>query len=300
MPLRGFICPDNQQVDKEDCWQKCRMGQRCLTLPTLKKVGEQREWTGKPSTTQSINGTRLEFLKLTKDYWVYPKSRAFLLLGNEHHLMLEVAADKLNVLAEEKLHSTVTGILDLLEPDTMVADHYILSDYKCSGSYKVALAMGMIKIGKVPDPSGELYKSTGKWGKAGTPKMIDKFGINPDQADMWDWKLQQNNYRLMIEGAGFPISRMRIQATVRDGGTIVAKSRGITENIYMIPVKRLDDADVKDYFIDKSVALITAMKMEKFPEACSEQERWNGRRCKQYCEVWEHCELGRDAHVATM
>ncbi|MBC8274806.1 MAG: hypothetical protein H8E40_07555 [Chloroflexi bacterium] len=295
--LRGFICPDNQQVNKEDCWQKCRIGQRCLTLPTLVAIGTDREWSGKPSTTQCINGTRLEFLKLTKDYYIDPYDRAFALLGTRHHEMLEAVSEKLNVLSEEKLGDEVTGILDLIEPD---GDSYILSDYKTAGSYKVASAIGMIKVGKIPDPSGECYRSTGKWGKAGSPKMIDKFGINPDMANMQDWVLQLNNYRLLIESAGFPVSRIQIQATVRDGGTIVAKSRGITENIYMIPVKRLDDADVKDYFIDKSVALITAMETQQMPEPCSEQERWNGRRCKQYCEVWEHCELGQDAHMATM
>jgi len=298
MPLKGFICPDNQQVDKEDCWQKCRMEQRCLTLPTLVAIGTDREWTGKPSTTQCINGTRLEFLKLTKDYFIKPYDRAFALLGTRHHEILEAVAAKLNVLAEEKLGEEVTGILDLLEPDG--ADQFTLSDYKTAGSYKVASAIGMIKVGRIPDPSGETYRSTGKWGKAGSPKMIDRFGVNPDQANMNDWVLQLNNYRLMIESAGFPVSRMQIQATVRDGGTIVAKSRGITENIYMIPVKRLDDGEVKDYFIEKSGRLITAMQTQAIPPPCSEEERWNGRRCQSFCEVWEHCELGQEAHVATM
>ena len=297
--LKGFICPDGARVDKQECFSKCRMGQRCLTLPTLVSVGSDREWTGTPSTTQSINGTRLEFLKLTEDYYIDPFNQAFALLGTRHHGMLEVVATKLNVLTEEKLSEEVSGILDLVEPDGELADWYILTDYKTAGSYKVASAIGMIKIGKAPDPSGELYKSTGKWGKAGTPKMIDKFGISPDMANMWDWELQLNNYCLMVEAVGFPISKIRIQATVRDGGTIAAKSRGIIENIYMIPVKRLDDKEVRWYFASKADLLRTSMSTGQMPPPCSEQERWDGKRCQGYCDVWQYCDLGQEAHATT-
>jgi len=92
-----------------------------------------RIWTGKPSTTQLLNPTRMEFLKITKDYAITPQERAFALLGTQHHRRLEIIAKKIAELeAEKKLSDNInTGILDLLEPDN---GKWILTDYKTWGS----------------------------------------------------------------------------------------------------------------------------------------------------------------------
>ena len=41
--LKGFYCPDNEPIEVEDCLQKCRLGERCLTLPTLRLLSKERE-----------------------------------------------------------------------------------------------------------------------------------------------------------------------------------------------------------------------------------------------------------------
>ncbi len=243
----GFVCPDGNRVSHQQCLESCR--ERCLTLPTLASLASVREWTGVPSTTQCLNGTRMEYLKIVNDYYVNPKDRAFALLGTRHHFHLEAITRKLNVLSEEKLKGEVTGIIDLLEP-AHEPDSYILADYKTSGSYKVARAL---------------------------------------KGDMSDWELQLNNYRVMVEALGFPVSRMLIQCTVRDGGTFMARKNGLTENIYLIAVKRLDDAAVKDYFYRKSHMLIKAVESGEMPPPCSGEESWGGRRCLGYCEVAAFC-----------
>ena len=102
MPLAWFRCPDGSLVNVEDCLGEpgCRMGQRCLTQPTLQFIARDRKWTGIPSTTQLLNGTMLEFLKITQPYAVDPQNRAFALLGSIHHQRLEVVAKELKLPSE--------------------------------------------------------------------------------------------------------------------------------------------------------------------------------------------------------
>jgi hypothetical protein len=286
--LEGFICPDGQRIKTVSCLAQCRMDRRCLTLPTLHSVAWQREWKGKPSTTQCLSGTRCEMLKITKPYYIDPKDRSFALLGSRHHWKLEAVAKKLAVLPEETLEDEDTkGTFDLLEPDGV--DTYGLSDYKTAGSFKVARAMGLVSR-KVKHPT-EVYKSSGKWGKAGDPKMIDEWYIDESKIDMWDWEMQLNNYRMKVEACGFPIAWMQIQATVRDGNTRSARDNGIFENIYLIPVKRMDDEVVEEYFNRKARALIKAIDTG-FAPICEESERWGNTKCLRYCEVAEFCDHG--------
>lgn len=294
MPLKYALCRDGDHREIVECLNRCpRPDGRCLTLPTLHSVFWDREWTGTPSTTQLINGTRMEYLKLTCDYGIDPMDRAFALLGTRHHGRLDAIAKKLNVLSEEKLVGEVTGILDLLEPDEVgeIAEAYILTDYKTWGSYRVAKALGLVES-KVPDPSGEVYKSSGKWGKAGDPKMVSVWTPTITEIDLWIEELQLNNYRLMVEGLGFPVSEMALQVTVRDGHTYIAENRGVTENIYRIDVRRLEDSFVATFFNRKRTALLSALSDKKLPPPCNAKESWDGRRCKGFCDVRTFCDQG--------
>jgi len=297
MPLTRFICPDQEEREISQCLQKCpRTEGRCLSLPTLMAIADGRPWTGKPSTTQLLNGTRLAYLQITKGYSVDPFDRAFALLGSRHHHRFEVIAKKLNALSEEKLDGEVTGILDLLVPDeTITEEAYELWDYKTSGSFKVAKALGLVGR-KVPDPTGEVYKTSGKWGKAGSIKMITQYERDLLAVDMWDWEFQLNHYRIKIEAIGFPVSKMKIQATVRDGGTMVAEGRGIDQNIFVIPVARYDDRLITDYFAQKREALLSALESKQLPPPCDAKETWDGRRCEAFCDVWQFCDVGVEAH----
>jgi hypothetical protein len=286
--LEWFRCPDKEITTIKDCLSKCRLDERCLTLPTLTLMAEEREWKGIPSTTQLLNGTMYEFLKLTQPYVVDPDSRAFMLAGTKHHAGLEEFAHKLNLPAEVALNID-RDIFDLLEPGD---DGYALTDYKLWGSYRVAKALGIVEIGKQPDPTGAVYKSSGKWGKAGEPKMVPIFQQDTSKADNWEAELQLNRYRIMLEERGIKISRMQIQATVRDGGLAIAQSRGIIRNIYMIPVIQIDDSRVIDYFLHKEIDLTQALLDNKWNTPCNDKECWEGARCKGYCEVARNCPKG--------
>lgn len=290
MPLKRFICPDSEEIEITECLNKCRRPEgRCLSLPTLVEVFQSsRAWSGVPSTTQLLNGTLLAYLEITEDYPVDPRNRAFSLLGTRHHKRLEIVAKRLSEMSEK---SVGAGVLDLLTLDETSPDkgQYELWDYKTSGSFKVAKALGIVGE-EIPDPSGEVYMKTTRYHKSGEPKTITIWKRDENAIDMWEWEMQLNDYRIKAEALGFPVSKMKIQDTVRDGGTYVATNRGILENIYLIPVKRLDDDFVKKYFERKRVALLNALALKQMPSPCDAKESWEGRRCvKKYCDVFDFC-----------
>jgi len=287
MPLVGFKCPDGKTVPVEECLAGC--SHRCLTLPTLQLIANERKWSGTPSTTQLLNGTMLEFLKITKDYVVDPQDRAFALLGTRHHKKLESVAKELGLPSEIGLTDEERDVFDLIEPSE---DGWTLTDYKTWGSFRVAKALGIVEVGKVPDPSGAVYKVSGKWGKAGEPKMIPKFEQHPELADLWEAELQLNSYRLKLEEKGLGVTKMQLQITVRDGSLVVALSRGVERNIYLIEVRRLDNEEVKEYFLQKEILLKDCLEVGKCDYPCDDRECWDGARCKGYCEVAEWCPKG--------
>lgn len=286
--LEGFICPDKKKILVEDCLNKCPMGERCLTLPTLKAMSSERVWKGLPSTTQLLNGTMLEFLKLTQPYYVDPDSRTFMVAGSWHHKNLEEAGQELGLATEVAL-SIDRDIFDLLEIED---GGLVLTDYKLWGSFRVAKSLGVVEDGKMPDPSGAVYKSTGKWGKAGSPKMVAKFRLDPGKADNWEAVLQLNRYRVKLADLGIMVHRMQLQVTVRDGGLYIAKNRGVYRNTYRIPVEQVDDIMILVYFANKESSLLKALK-HGWEEPCNDQECWEGVRCGRYCDVAEFCPKGR-------
>lgn len=259
MPLRYFKCPDNATRLISLCLNECpRAEGRCLSLPTLYSIGQAREWNDIPSTTQLLNPTRMEYLKIKKTYAINPFDMAFALLGTRHHKLLEIVAKKIEgLVAEKKLSGEVTGILDLLEPING-GEEYRLIDYKTYGSYAVAKLLS--------DTNGQHERQT--------------------------LALQMNNYRIMAQGAGFNVKELKCQFTVRDGGTQSAYRNGIEYNLKMIEVPIMDDDDVTDYFISKAKALKDALANNELPPICDYAERWQGRRCKGYCDVSQFCPEG--------
>lgn len=293
MPLIGWYCPDGETTTLAECYDSCRMGERCLTLPTLMLMGQEREWNGVASTTQLIDGTMYVYLKLTQDYYSDPQDRAFMIQGTKHHAELEKVAEELGMPAEIAL-SGDRDIFDLVEFEHGVP---ILTDYKLWGSFKIAKALGIVEGGKIPSPDGAVYKSSGKWGKAGSPKMVNSWIQDPDKADNHEAELQLNRYRVMLHDMhGIKIDRMVLQVTVRDGNTFVATNRGVSKNIYRIPVQKMDDEYVRSFFMHKQYSLAQAMDNEAVPYPCDPTESWEGIRCERYCEVWEHCSKGRTIH----
>jgi len=276
----GFVCPDGFDILHKNCLKKpCRLGERCVSLPTLTKMSSVRKWTGKPSTTQLLNGTRLSMLILYKNFFVSPQSLAFSRLGTDFHASLET----FEFIMEKKFEDLKSsGTADYYDPEER-----ILWDFKTSGHFKVMKCIGMIQK-KVPDPNGAKYKKAGKGFKAGDPKMVTQWIMDSNQTDSWDWTLQLNKYRLFFESSGYPVNKMKIEVTVRDGGLRTAAMSGIKDNIYIINIQRLPDDLVINYFNKKIAALRTALAISWAP-LCHSKENWNYIRCERFCNVAEDC-----------
>ena len=293
MPAVGFICPGTtDKVAARDCFERCVQGKRCLTLATLRQIFPSYQ-SDKPASgvTSMLNGTRMEFLRRTAPYYIDPYDYVYMIRGAAAHAELEAGGEESTSLVEARFElNGVRGVIDSYE---VQEGEGILTDYKLAGSFAVARALGVVVAGKRPDPTGEIYKRSGRWGKAGEPKMVTAFKRQASAVKMLDWELQLNYYRLMIEAEGLPVDRMQIEAVVRDGNTLSARSRGLASPVYLIPVRRYDDQEVKDYFTAKRQALLEAHRTGQMPPPCAEEETWEGRRCERYCEVWEHCDAGR-------
>jgi hypothetical protein len=292
MPIVGFYCPDGHPVKLQDCFTLCRMGKRCATLSFLRLVGYDREWRG-VTPSMAGNGPRLEYLKRTRPYCVDPEDRVFAALGVGVHGKLAIGAYNDNILSEEPLKDNKTkGIPDCLEPDEEVEDAYVLTDFKTFGSYKVAKAIGIAKHTKeIPilnDGKPVLLKSGPNKGKPKTKKE-HTFTIDPSKADYLETVYQLNRYRILFEQSGFPISRMQVQACVRDGGTYVAEGRGITSNKYLIPIPYMPDHEVLAYYAFLESEIQRAMKTG-YARKCNAWESWDGRRCEDFCSVYYWCE----------
>lgn len=291
MPLEWFRCPDNELSRVEDCLKSCRMGEECQPPPYLALCAEEREWTGTPSTTQLLNGTMMSYLKLTKPYIVDPDNQAFMIHGTMSHKQLELSAKQLGMMAEFSTTFDKRNVSDLLYVNRK--KDIVMVDYKRWGSFRVAKALGIVEIGKQPDPSGEVYKKSGPWGRAGSPKMIPYFQRVESEADNWEAEMQLNRYRIMLEDIGICVDEMRVHAIVRDGGLLTARQRGVYRNTYYIPVIRLDNGYVVEYFESKKAELLECLERGAPPSLpCNSKENWDGVRCRSYCEVWNYCPKG--------
>lgn len=285
MSIKGFICPDLEVTTFENCFEKCRMSERCMSIATLKAISEQRPNDRPPSTTELLSGTCEAYLKRVEEYYINPQDRAFALMGTIHHGILESQElDLERYLIEEKLEGlNITGILDFYDKKTCT-----LIDYKNTGSFKAMKVLGMTST-LVPDPSGNVYKKSGPWGRAGTIKKVKQWYRDESLSDFGDWAKQVNLYRYLLELQGFQVKEMKLQMNIRDASTMSSRDRGIDRNIYFVDIPFIDDEIIVEYFTRKRDALVKALNEGQLPEKCSSEETWEGKKCESYCEVRHLC-----------
>jgi len=226
------------------------------------------------------------FLKLTKDYATSPDSRAYMVNGTKGHGVLESYDDECSFLEErfDGEGTDETGIADVIEIENGKA---ILADHKTSGSFKVAKCLGFY-VDK--EETGESFKSGSKKGQ---PKYRNVLKRDDSKIDRRDWALQLNKYRIEVEKRGIDIHELRIQAICRDGGTFIARSRGVFRNIYYFKIERIPDEEVIEYFKQKREGLLKALKQGYWKDICTAQENWESLKCQRYCDVAEYCSYGK-------
>lgn len=282
MPWTKFICPDKAEIQMEDCIKKCRMKEgRCVALPTLIMFQRgRRKWKGVISTTQGLNGTRLEFLRIKEDFAEAPADRAFALLGTFHHMRYQ----KLNLpdgLSEEWMEdSEGSGMFDYYDAETQE-----LYDFKTTGAYRINRWLGKFKR---EVETGEVYK----YGeKRGQPKTRQEWYLG--EPDRFDITMQLSRYSWMLMDAGFPVKKAYVQATVRDFNAMSARIYALDRAIYLIDVPLFDRETVVQFYRGKQAELLNALEKNEMPPVCTEQERWEDKRCAKYCPVWYYCDHGQ-------
>ncbi|MBM2828697.1 MAG: hypothetical protein HW408_1229 [Actinobacteria bacterium] len=293
MPWVDFECPDGGKIQIEKCLVSCRMGARCVAKPTLMLMSKRREWKGKISATQGLNGTRMEYLKITQPFSERPTDRAFALLGTFHHLKMQGVAVPESLTEEWMEDEAGTGMFDCYD-----AEEKALYDFKTCGCYKINKALGKVKEeNEVIIPDGEdgsgFYKSGARKGMAKTRKVITWSLGDPD---IFEWQMQLSRYAWMIKDAGFEVERAYVQATARDFNQQNARQYGLDRQIYIIPVEILAREVVVPFYLAKQEALLYALANKETPPPCAPKETWDGRRCAGYCPVWQYCDVGIAAH----
>lgn len=290
MPYDKFICPDGHTVKIEECLSECRLNGtsyvpcgRCLSKPTLNSISQQRKWTGIPSTTQLLKGTREAYLELTHNYAIDPRNSLFMLNGTRSHDYLEqfVTGEDL---AEIRLDDgTSTGAFDFYSTE----NGGTLFDYKLYGSWKVAKILGLYTK-RVP--TGEVYKTGAKKGQ---PKFRNEIRSGGPRHRL-DLAIQLNDYRMKIEKElQKPVANLVCEVIVRDGNTYIATQRGITSPGYLVPINKISDVWVERYMKKKAGDLVKALETKTMPPPCRHSETWGGTKCERYCNVAQFCEKGK-------
>lgn len=289
MPANQFICPNGKTIPIAHCLCHCKEHSRCMFLPTLRAIAKAANRNlPTPSVTELLSGTRETYLRKTTDYAIDPMQQVFALHGTAVHAFQEkYTAGEL--LSEERLFDSVTsGQFDLY--GKILNDHsLILGDYKITSSYKLMKVLGMYKV---DIPTGEVYKSGLKKGHPKFRKEWRTDGVR----DIFEWTVQLNYYRMLLEKQGFKVEQMEIQAMCRDYGLRIAAERNITKPIYLIPIPRISDHWLNLYMQTKATRLKEALKNKTLPPPCRSRERWNDRKCLGYCPVASVCPYGSRLH----
>ncbi len=286
MPATHYICPNEDSIEIAKCLEGCPNPTRCMFLPTLKAIGNSLHRNlDKASVTELLIGTRESFLKATTSYAVDPQKQVYALHGNAVHTLNEKQTDG-NMLCEQRFFNDVTsGKLDLYG-QILSEDIHTLGDIKITNSYKLAKALG---IYKQDVQTGEVYKSGARQGQQKTRKELHFDGVRHNL----DWAVQINYYRLLLEQNGFKVNTMLIQALCRDVNTRIASERGIDKPIYLIPINKISDIWLMKFMAAKASLLDDALKTNTLPPPCRKKERWNDRKCLEYCQVACNCDYAQ-------
>jgi len=137
-------------------------------------------------------------------------------------------------LSEERLKDEITSGQFDLYGKLVDQNDSVLGDLKITSSYKLMRALG---IYKVDVDIGELYKTSVKKGQPKTKKEFRFDGVK----DVFEWAVQLNYYRLLLEQQGFKVSKMFIQALCRDSNLRIAQERGIDKTVYIITINKISD-----------------------------------------------------------
>lgn len=284
MTATQFICPNHDKILIRQCLSTCPHCIRCMAKPTLETVAKSvadRDLGRKYSVTELITGTREMYLKKTTEYAINPQDHIFAMHGSAVHSICERSTTS-RIMTELRLfNDTFTGQIDCYG-DVLGNGKKILMDYKVTSSYKAMIALGYYREDV---PTGETYKTGAKKGQPKMKKVWRYDGVRK----LFEWAVQINAYRLLLEEHNFKVDDMYIQLYVRDYSVRTSSERNITKPMYLLHINKISDHRLRTYFSAKKARLDAALKQGEIPGFCSARENWHGRKCAEYCDVYEEC-----------
>ena len=108
------------------------------------------------------------------------------------------------------------------------------------------------------------------------------------QGKKWEWNLQLNLYRLMLEDNDYPVKEIYIQ--------YVSKNPKDLPSMGIIPIRMIDEKPLLKFYELQAEKLITSLQTGKLPPMCKKVFTWNGRKCKDYCPVRDICKKLKEAN----
>jgi hypothetical protein len=281
----------------------------------VRAVCNERVWSGRPHVTALLTGAREQYLKHVSKYTLDLDGMAMAVAGTTLHANLEKHGDYVELpLALDEVQGTMDLLEELPNGDLRIVD------YKLVGSFKLKkwLGIGSKLVPALDDFGNQIYLKSGP--NKGKPKMVKEKSVNPENADRFDYTMQTNMYRVLIESLlnnpgfikdfpeyekfqGKKISEIRIFFVLRDGSI----AHDFSHNTSFEKVEVLPDEKVQAFISERSAAITAAIEgweesksanpgmhpadraKEFCPPMCSDRETWEGRKCEKYCPVFEAC-----------
>lgn len=290
--LERFICPsDGVEIPIVDCLKECRLGKRCVFKAFLKMCSKTRPFTGKISATSALNGCRMNYLMNTIPYAVNPKKQIYKTIGTMSHSLMEDCKSEGELTETRYEDEWSTGAFDTFDPVTG-----ILGDFKFPGSYAIKKCLGLCKIEVFSETEVYMKATTRHKGKEnesfhekGTPKVVERWYVDPSKVEDFEYAMQLNRYRIFLEERGHKVNQMIVQLTPRDFSTQTARMYGLDDPPYLHECDKIEDNLVIDFYKNQCLDLRKHLAEKTMPPLCNEREAWGGRRCEGFCDVAEFC-----------
>ena len=95
--------------------------------------------------------------------------------------------------------------------------------------------------------------------------------------------ISNNAYQMLLEQAGFKVSRMYVQAICRDASLRIAAKRGIDKPRLHHSDKQNQRPLAHALLSTQGKTFAEAISTNTLPPVCSFRERWNDKKCLSYC-----------------
>lgn len=199
------------------------------------------------SVTELLKPLQAIYLAYTNDYEIDALNNTAALLGTGFHSLME--AQKLinpdDYIIEERFFKSICGMVISGQMDMLHKPTKTIWDYKTSGMYKISKAL----------------------------KSHDL------KVDAKEWTIQTNCYNYLGD---LNCEHIKVLAIVKDFKN--NNTYGIPKPAVVIDVPVLKVATIKKWMEVKVGQIQKVLDTGQYPE-CTNNQMWNGIRCKDWCDV---------------